>query len=295
MNKITYDKRIAIYRDALYKLGMKNMFTALHNDINKLEKALSDINDDGKKDDLIEPIAALTITLEQVRLFFGINEDVCMKMDEMISALSRNIAEKAVSAEELKLIQTASGRSYNAEDIDVFEVKLCDNEVDCWGEKFTIEALKGLSKLFIGKVGILDGDVSKRTGTARIFSTELVSDDTRRTADGEVYTYIKAKIFSIKNADNKPHISSLKSGAKVETTIGCCVSKITCSVCGLSPKSDGCKHKKGTIYDNEKCFFSLEEPSAAYEFSVKITSNKKPSMPNVILKSFMKGVENYDA
>jgi len=295
MNKIPYEERIETYRDALTVWGLKAQTLMAIEEMAELTKAICKMDRGGSKEDLIDEIADVTIMLEQLRLFFGINQEVCDRMDQKIERLSKRLANESVSAAELELISQAAGRSYKAEDVAIFEITLCDNEVDSSGEKFTTDALKGLSKLFIGKTGILDGDASKRSGTARIFSTELVTDDTRLTADGEPYSYIKAKAFSVKNADNKPLISSLRSGAKIETTVGCSVSNIICSVCGLNIKRGICKHKKGVVYEGKKCVFHLTEPSVAYEFSVNITSKKEPSISCTVLKSFMKGVENYDA
>ena len=58
---------------------------------------------------------------------------------------------EAVSAEELRLINTYTRRNLSAEEVYVFSVTLCDNDVDRDNERFTVESLFALEKLFVGK------------------------------------------------------------------------------------------------------------------------------------------------
>ena len=77
---------------------------------------------------------------------------------------------EAVSAEELRLINTYTRRNLSADEVYVFSVTLCDNDVDRDGERFTVESLFALEKLFVGKTGIFDHPPSAKNQTARIFA-----------------------------------------------------------------------------------------------------------------------------
>lgn len=57
---------------------------------------------------------------------------------------------------DLQKINALARRELSADEIYVFNVTLCSNEVDRDYEKFSIESLKQLAPLFIGKTGISD-------------------------------------------------------------------------------------------------------------------------------------------
>ena len=76
------------------------------------------------------------------------------------------------------------------DEVYVFAVVLCDNDIDSDCERFSDEALEELREKFIGRTGIFDHDASSANQTARIYDTELITDDTRRTKSGEPYKYL---------------------------------------------------------------------------------------------------------
>lgn len=173
----------------------------------------------------------------------------------------------AISSEELALIGKFARKELKEEEIYTFSIILCDNEIDRDGEKFTIPALKTLAELFVGKTGIFDHNMSSKDQTARIYATEFVTDETVKTSDGEPYSYVKAKAYMLRTEKNRDLISEIDAGIKKETSVGCSVKKISCSICGKNIREDGCNHKKGKVYGGKLCCYLLEEPADAYEWS----------------------------
>lgn len=124
--------------------------------------------------------------------------------------------------------------------------------------------------------------------TARIYAAEVVTDETRKTADGEVYTYIKAKAYMVRTEKNKDLIAEIDAGIKKETSVGCCVKDISCSICGKNIKTEGCEHQKGKVYGGKLCCYLLSEPSDAYEWSfVAVPAQKNAG----VIKSFNPSAE----
>ena len=64
----------------------------------------------------------------------------------------------------------------SAEEVYVFSVRLCDNQVDRDGERFSDEAIRALAPMFVGKTGVLDHAWSAEKQLGRIFATEVVED-----------------------------------------------------------------------------------------------------------------------
>ena len=169
------------------------------------------------------------------------------------------------SAEELRLIHAYTRRALSADEVYVFSVTLCDNDVDRDGERFTTESLKSLEKLFVGKTGIFDHNPSAKNQTARIFSCAVERVPSRKTAAGDDYFRLKARAYLPRTEGNAELIAALDSGIVKEVSVGCAVGKVLCSVCGEELRS--CPHRKGETYGGKLCFGELCEPYDAYEWS----------------------------
>jgi hypothetical protein len=175
--------------------------------------------------------------------------------------------EKKISKEELEKISSFARKEMTEDEIYTFSLILCDNEIDRDKEKFTVESLEKLANLFVGKTGIFDHNMSGKNQNARIYSAFVESDPTRKTADGEVYTCVKAKAYMVRTETNKDLIAEIEAGIKKETSVGCSVKSVRCSICGNDIKTEGCEHVKGKEYGGKICCHHLCEPDDAYEWS----------------------------
>ena len=189
-------------------------------------------------------------------------------MDNKITkAAAGGVASDAGSAtaEELELINTYTRRTLTAGAVYVFTVVLCDNDVDRDGERFTVESLFALEKLFVGKTGIFDHNPSAKNQTARIISCKVENVASRTTATGDEYFCLKARAYLPRTEGNSELIAALDSGIVKEVSVGCAVGKILCSVCGEDIGM--CPHRKGETYGGKLCCGELTEPYDAYEWS----------------------------
>ena len=189
-------------------------------------------------------------------------------MDNKITkAAAGGVASDAGSAtaEELELINTYTRRTLTAGEVYVFTVVLCDNDVDRDGERFTVESLFALEKLFVGKTGIFDHDPSAKNQTARIISCRVENVASRTTATGDEYFCLKARAYLPRTEGNSELIAALDSGIVKEVSVGCAVGKILCNVCGEDIGM--CPHRKGETYGGKLCCGELTEPYDAYEWS----------------------------
>lgn len=167
----------------------------------------------------------------------------------------------------MEKINRFTRRELKEDEVYCFSVILCDNEIDRDGEKFSVAALKKLAELYVGKTGIWSHDPKGENQTARIYDTEVITDPARKTADGEIYTCLKASAYMVRTASNADLIREIDGGIKKEVSVGCSVSKRTCSICGADRSKSGCAHRRGKSYNGRKCFDTLSEPTDAYEWS----------------------------
>ena len=158
---------------------------------------------------------------------------------------------------QLEAINALSKAELTAEQVYVFSLRLCDDQVDRDHERFDTEALAGLARLFIGKTGIIDHQWSAGNQVARIFETEVVREDR--------VSYIKAWAYIRRGGRAEELIADIEAGILKEVSVGCAMGMAVCSVCG--GEYGTCGHRKGEHYDGQLCCAILREPMDAYEFS----------------------------
>lgn len=168
---------------------------------------------------------------------------------------------------ELEKLNRFTRRAHQAEEVYLFDVILCDNDIDRDLECFSEEALGELKALFVGKTGIFDHDLRSGGQTARIYDTELSADPERRTKDGRPYLALKAKAYMIRTDSNADLIREIEGGIKKEVSISCSAGKRSCSVCGRDRSAEACSHVPGRVYDGKLCCTVLDEIRDAYEWS----------------------------
>ena len=159
--------------------------------------------------------------------------------------------------QQLEKINAFAKGTLTAEQVYVFSVKLCDDQVDRDYERFDTAALPELARMFVGKSGIVDHKWSAERQLARIFDTEVVSENG--------VTGIKAWAYIRRGGAGDEWIADIEAGIKKEVSVGCAMGKSVCSVCGGEYGS--CGHRKGEYYEGELCCAILREPVDAYEFS----------------------------
>lgn len=202
-----------------------------------------------------------------------------------------------VSPEALEKINRYCRRELTPGEVYTFSVILCDNEIDRDGERFTVGALKRLAALFVGKTGIFDHNPKGENQTARIYDTAVLTDSSRKTEEGESYTYVRAEAYMVRSPKTEELILEIDAGIKKEVSVGCSVGKVTCSVCGADLRKEGCAHRKGDLIGGKVCHVILDQPTDAYEWSfvavpaqraagvVKGFTAEKPRNPELLLKS----------
>lgn len=176
-----------------------------------------------------------------------------MKVNKETEAVSSGVP----TAVQLEAINAQARAKLTEEQVYVFSLRLCDDQIDRDGERFDTAALPVLAKMFIGKTGIVDHRWSSESQVARIFETQVVCEDS--------VSYIKAWAYIRRGGRGDEWIADIEAGIKKEVSVGCAMGTSVCSVCGSEYGS--CGHQKGESYDGQVCCAILREPVDAYEFS----------------------------
>ena len=176
-----------------------------------------------------------------------------MEIRKETQAVSRGVP----TAAQLAAINAQAKAELTAEQIYVFSLRLCDDQIDRDFERFDREALPELSRLFLGKTGVVDHCWSSDKQVARIFETQVAQE-------GDL-SYIKAWAYIRRGGAADEIIADIEAGIKKEVSVGCAMGRSVCSVCGCDYGT--CGHQKGEHYDGALCCAILKEPMDAYEFS----------------------------
>lgn len=175
-----------------------------------------------------------------------------MKIEKQAGTLGGGTPDQA----QLEKVNLQCKSPMKAEEVYVFALRLCDDQVDRDGERFDREALRELGRLFVGKPGIVDHNWSAEKQVARIFDTEVIGE--------KDITWLKAWAY-IPRMGKETLIADIESGIRKEVSISCSMEKKECSVCG--GELGVCGHRVGRCYDGTVCVGILKEPKDAYEFS----------------------------
>lgn len=190
---------------------------------------------------------------------------------------SSAVAVGTPTAQQLERINALAKGNLTQEQVYVFSVRLCDDQIDRDQERFDTEALPELARLFVGKSGIVDHKWSAKSQLARIFETQVVKE--------KGVSYVKAWAYIRRGGEGDEWIADIEAGIKKEVSVGCAMGRSVCSVCGED--YGVCGHRKGEYYDGQRCCAVLKEPVDAYEFSFVAV----PAQPGAgVLKGFGGGV-----
>lgn len=186
--------------------------------------------------------------------------------------------------EELELINSYTRREYTQQELYTFSVVLCDNDIDRDYEAFSVNALKQMAGLFVGKTGISDHNPTAQNQTARIYSCNVEYVQGRKTLYGEPYCKLTAKAYIPVLPSTQETIQLIESGIKKEVSVGCSADRVLCSVCGADVHTAQCGHYKGK-QNGDICYHIIDNVTDAYEWSfVAVPSQKNAG----VIKSYYK-------
>jgi len=187
--------------------------------------------------------------------------------------------------QELEQINQYTRKAVTQDDVYLFTLTLCDNEIDRDFERFTPAALEQLAALFRGKTGLFDHSCKSEQQAARVFATWVETDKSRVTSAGEPYTCLKARAYMIRTKENEALIAEIEGGIKKEVSVGCAMGSLCCSVCGADRRTAGCEHSKGHIYNGQLCHDVLSDARDAYEWSfVAVPAQREAGVTKAFLK-----------
>ncbi len=182
-----------------------------------------------------------------------------------------------VTESDLALINKQALVPLKAEDVYVFCVNACDDQVDRDFEAFSVQTLNDLTELFPGRTVIMDHRWSSSNQVARVFDASVA-------ADQDVHR-LRLRCYMIRNSSTQPVIDAINAGILREVSVGVSVKTAKCSLCGKDYYGGECLHIAGKVYNGTRAHVILDGAADAYELSfvavpaqreAGVTKHKRP-------------------
>lgn len=202
--------------------------------------------------------------------------------------------------EAMEKISQYTKKRLSPEELFVFTVTLCDNDIDRDGERFTDDCLSALAPLMKGRTGICDHEAKADNQAARLYDCYTVTSDLERNSLNEPLVRLVGHAYMLRTKKQADVIAEIEGGIRKEVSISCSVKKQTCSICHKDIRI--CGHIRNRHYGEALCFAELSEPTDGYEWSfvavpaqknAGVTKSKKKEVKAVISdKAIFKAIES---
>lgn len=174
---------------------------------------------------------------------------------------------------DLELVNQHTVKPLTTDEVYMFKVVLCDNDVDRVNDKMTDDFLVEYAQASKGLTGLKDHDWESDNQLARLYDTEVVTDDNTLNKLGEPRKYVLGKAYTLTKYQD--YIDKINAGLLKESSVSFDSGGDTCSICGaVTTKGEDdvaiCPngHVMGKTYEGKLCYNSINKLKDSYEWSL---------------------------
>ena len=196
----------------------------------------------------------------------------------LINNLDKNV--------EINKVNLHTVKNLEPDDIYVFQVELCDNDIDRVYDKMSDEFLEQVAKSASGLTGLKDHDWSSDNQLSRLYEASVEVDHNKTTQLGEPRKYVLGKAYTL--SKYKDYIDKINAGLLKECSISFESDGDTCSICGCPTCKNEesiavCEngHVAGHVYEGEVCYNNIQNLKDTLEWSlVSVPCQKNAGIKN---------------
>lgn len=182
-----------------------------------------------------------------------------MELEPFVFSQRGLVAGAADAPEErMEAVNRFALRALSPEEVAVFTLDLCNNEVDRHYSRFPEEELDRINTLTPGRPLMERHDMAGSLPRGTFFRSRLHRAGNRVSVRPEVYV--------LRSAGNRDFILNIEGGVYRETSIGFSFRRPECSVCGKDLRT--CAHVPGRTYGDKACHFVMRDVLEVLEGSV---------------------------
>ena len=168
------------------------------------------------------------------------------------------LREYGVDAAVLDAVNRFALRPLKAEEVALFRLDLCNNQVDKHFSRFPEEELEKINAMVPGRPLMERHDMRGSLPRGTFFRSTL-----HREGD---FVSVRPEVYVLRTSANADFILNIEGGVYRETSIGFSFRTPECSACGKDIRS--CDHVPGRAYDGHVCHFIMRDVIEVIEGSV---------------------------
>lgn len=157
-------------------------------------------------------------------------------------------------------------RNIFSEETHMFDIVLCNNDIDKDNERFTSDSLFQMAKMFSGIKVFLGDRHAENDCVGRILTCNVVTTSQKNKL-GHPLLELRAKAYIFKH-NNEDIIDGIVSGRIQHVSVGTAVNHSSCSIC----HSSDCSHVPGLFYNDMRCYRNLDDISDVYEVGIMLNT-----------------------
>lgn len=164
----------------------------------------------------------------------------------------------AISDDTMTAINRFSLKPLTAEDVAVFTMELCNNQIDAHNSRFPDEELARIAPLTIGRPFMELHDTRGRLPRGLFFRATVKGDSDVKSVCPDVYV--------LRTEENAHLIKNIEGGVWRETSIGFEFTTPECSICAKDLRE--CEHIPGRDYEAGTCHYIMRDVTKVIEGSL---------------------------
>lgn len=172
-----------------------------------------------------------------------------------------------ISADDLAKIQRFALTELKAEDLAVFRMNLCNDQIDRHASRFPKEELEAINRMIVGKPTMVNHDMNALP-RGRFFDSRMAKGSTgpHSISEAKGALFVQPSTYMLREPENESFIRNIEAGIYSGTSIGFAFDRPECSVCGCDLRE--CAHWPGEEYDGEACHYIMHGVSDVFEGSI---------------------------
>jgi len=163
-------------------------------------------------------------------------------------------------------INSFSLRPLATDELVVFTMDLCHNQMDRHYSRFPDEELEKINRMVPGRPLMERHDLRGTLPRGTFFRSSLHGDGTRGRLS------VRPDVYVLRTADNASFIHNIEGGVYRETSIGFSFRTPECAICGKDLRT--CDHVPGRTYGDTVCHYVMRDVLEVIEGSVVPTGSQ---------------------
>lgn len=172
-----------------------------------------------------------------------------------------------ITDQDLAKIQRFALKELKSEELAVFRMNLCNDQIDRHASRFPEKELKAINRMIVGKPTMVNHDMSALP-RGRFFDSRMAigPTGTQSISTSTDALFVQPSTYMLREPENESFIRNIEAGIYSGTSIGFAFDTPECSVCNCDLRV--CAHWPGEDYDGEICHYIMHDVRDVFEGSI---------------------------